>query len=340
MTWARDEREFVRRISHTLGTDSARLLGNDAAELTLEGRPVITVDSQIEGVHFPVGLDPARVARRLLAVNLSDLAACGADPTYALLALAAPRDFDYASFFASLGDACRHYGVTIAGGDLARAPQLTASLTLLGRLPDDGSMIRRDAGRAGDRVWVGGSLGESALGRHLLAMGASASSEAVDLGALPIPHPLRAAAEAAIVRHLAPRPQLDLGRWLGRQERVAALDISDGLALDLHRLLEASRVGAQLDAGALPIPQVVTEVAPLVGHAPLDLALAGGEDYVLLFSLPPDLSPPESFGAVPIGRLTAAGSIALRIDGVDHPLPPEGWDHLGRLGTETTAPDS
>jgi thiamine-monophosphate kinase len=328
MNWARDEREFVRRISLTLGADSAQLIGNDGAELVLDGRQVITVDSQIEGVHFPAGLDPGVVARRLLAVNLSDLAACGAQPTFALLALAAPRDFDHSRFFGALAQACRAYGITVAGGDLARTPQLAASLTLLGRLPADGVMLPRDAGRAADRVWIGGSLGESALGRHLLGMGASYHDDAIDLGTLDIPDQLRAAAEAAIFRHLEPQPQLDLGRWLGRQDRVAALDVSDGLALDLHRLLEASKVGGHIEGDALPIPRSVSEIAPLVGLDALDLALTGGEDYVLLFSLPPELEPPRDFGAVPIGHLTPAGPVTLRVDGIDRPLPPEGWDHL------------
>src|SRR6185436_12693499 len=126
----------------------------------------VTTDSQIEGVHFPPGLDPALVARRLLAVNLSDLAAMGAEPRHAFLALAAPPGFAHRRFFRALLAACRLQGVELAGGDLARDPHhVHAVLTLLGTRPAAGRWLRRDGARPGHRLWHGGTVGESAAGQ-------------------------------------------------------------------------------------------------------------------------------------------------------------------------------
>src|SRR6185295_17407006 len=139
--------------------------------LRLGGEWALTVDSQIEGTHFLAGLDPAVVARRLLAVNVSDLAAVGAVPAYGLLALSAPPGFDHRRFFRALGAQAKRYGIALGGGDLARAPIVVASLTLLGRRRA-ARWLRRDTARPGDALWIGGTLGESALGRLLLERGA------------------------------------------------------------------------------------------------------------------------------------------------------------------------
>lgn len=306
----------------------ARLLGDDAALLDERRAWAVTVDSQIEGVHFPTGTAPTVVARRLLAVNLSDLAAVGARPRYAFLSLSAPAAFPHRSFLRALGAACREQGLTLAGGDLARHPVPTFTLALLGARPPGGRWLRRDAGRAGDRLFVGGTLGESALGRHLLERGAHLEGERLRLPRrLPRDRRSRDAARAAIERHLSPRPQLELGERLGRRRRCACIDLSDGLALDLGRLCAASGVGAVVEAEALPVPAAAALTRRL-GLEPLELALAGGEDYVLLFALPAGTRPPRGCGATPIGRLTAQRRLRLDRDGQLRPLAPRGWDHL------------
>src|SRR5690349_19407362 len=189
------------------------LIGNDAAVLPAGGPFAVTVDSQIENVHFVPGLDPALLAKRLLAVNLSDLAAMGAIPRWAFLALSTRDGFDHRRFFRSLIDACRRHGVTLAGGDLARSLGGTvATLTLLGTKPEDGRWLERAHARPGHDLWLGGTVGESAAGRILIERGARKSGSRIDLPrGFETSAPLRAAARRAVRRHLLPEPQLDLG---------------------------------------------------------------------------------------------------------------------------------
>jgi thiamine-monophosphate kinase len=316
-----------------LGPPASGLLGDDAAMVRLAARGsrgeewALTVDSQIEGTHFLPGLDPALVAARLLAVNFSDLAAVGAAPSLALLALAAPAGFDHRRFFRALGEGCRRAGVTLAGGDLARAPQVVATMTLLGRRRPGGRWLRRDAGRAGDALWVGGTLGESALGRLLLARGAALQGRHVALPAgLALGGTSAVAARRAVKRHLQPSPQLALSAALARRRRCACLDVSDGLARDLSRLCAASGVGATIEAAALPLPRGAVALAAALGADSLALALGGGEDYVLLFALPPREAAPA--GCTRIGMLEARGGMRLRTAEGVASLPPRGWDHL------------
>lgn len=342
MPSSRNEDELIDWLRGRLGPES--LLGDDAAPLPLGpggGRWAATVDHQIEGVHFPTGLDPAPVARRLLAVNLSDLAAVGAEPAFALLALAAAPGFDHRRFFRALLAACARHRVTLAGGDLSALPasgaRLAASLTLLGRLPAGGAWLARGAARPGDAVWAGGTLGESAAGRHLLARGARLAGRRVELpDRLGLGGALAAAARRAVRRHLAPAPQLDLGRLLGRRAAAgrghppAAIDVSDGLARDLGRLARASGAGAEVELEALPLPAALPALAARLGLDPLRLALGGGEDYVLLFTLPPGERPPAP-GCTRIGTVTARrGLTAAGCGGRRSSLDESGWDHLDR----------
>lgn len=321
----------------TLTSRGGTLIGDDAA--TLPSGAVVTVDQQIEGVHFPAGLPPAMVARRLLAVNLSDIAASGARPRHAFLALAAPRGFDHRSFFRTLIGACAAHGVVLAGGDLAQAAQLHLSLTLIGeRRPTDATLARGRA-REGQRLWLGGTLGESALGCELLRRGARPRAGGVVLPAsFSVKGGLRSAAVRAVRRHLLPTPQLELGLWLaarGRSAHIAAIDVSDGLAKDLHRLCAASGVGALLDGAALrtAVPRHFRDLAALLDVDPNRWVESGGEDYVLLFTLPKTVSPPGRFDALAIGTITRQKGVLIDDSDADparglRPLAASGWDHL------------
>jgi thiamine-monophosphate kinase len=307
------------------------LIGNDAAVLPEGGPFAVTVDHQIEGVHFPSGLAPDLLARRLLAVNLSDLAAMGASPAYAFLALAAPSGFDHRRFFKALLAACLRYrrygryGLKLAGGDLAKNPHgVTAALTLLGTKEDRSRWLTRDGARPGHALWLGGTVGESAAGRMLLELGETpAGFEAFS-----------SEVRRAVRRHLQPIPQLDLGHWLGLQREGAAMDVSDGVARDLHRLCRASKVGAEIAAEALPLSDRFIPLCEAIGADPLGLALGGGEDYVLLFTLPAELSPewapPEEFTCRRIGTITERPGVFLLQDGKRRKLPALGWDHLAK----------
>lgn len=302
------------------------LIGDDAALLEATGDLAVSVDQQIAGVHFVADLDPRLVARRLVRVNLSDLAATGAAPAYALLALALPEGFPARDLLAACVAECERWKLRLAGGDLARHQLLSASLTVIGRLPSRGG-LRRDAARPGDSLWLGGVVGLSGLGRALVAAGARRQGRRVQLPAtLDLPRSAEAVARRAVNRHLLPEPQLELGRQLARRSRVAAIDVSDGLALDLHRLCRASGVGARLDATALPAVPGQAALARHLGLAPLELALAGGEDYVLLFTLPPRSRGPR--GTYRIGVVTAGNAVEITIDGAPRPLAAAGWDHL------------
>lgn len=304
-------------------------IGDDAAVLPATGPFAVTVDSQIAGVHFVPDLDPALLARRLLAVNLSDLAAMGAVPAYAFLALSTPPGFDHRRFFRSLLDACRRHGLELAGGDLARSPHAIATLTLLGKKPEGGRWLLRSAAVPGHQLWLGGTIGESAAGRLLIERGARWRGARIELS-----QPFRetssiaAAARRAVRRHLLPVPQLELGQWLGRQGEGAAMDVSDGLARDLHRLCAESGAGAEITVEDLPRAHRFAALCERIGGDALALALGGGEDYVLLFTLPAGASPPESFGCRRIGRITESRKIGMRIGGELRPLPDLGWDHL------------
>jgi thiamine-monophosphate kinase len=165
-------------------------------------------------------------------------------------------------------------------------------------------------------------VGESAAGRILIErIGLPPSFEVFS-------SPLRAAARRAVRRHLQPEPQLDLGRWLATREAGAAMDVSDGVSRDLHRLCRASEAGAEITAEALPLPDRFGDLCKTIDADPLALALGGGEDYVLLFTLPEGEAPPESFACRRIGTITTGRGVRLRTNGRAEPLPDLGWDHL------------
>lgn len=305
------------------------LIGDDAAVLPAGGPFAVTVDSQIAGVHFVPDLDPALLAPRLLAVNLSDLAAMGAVPAYAFLALSTPPDFDHRRFFLSLLTACRKHGVSLAGGDLARSAQTVATLTLIGSRPDGARFLHRSDAVPGHNLWLGGTIGESAAGQRLIARGARLRQGRVELPAgFEARSSMHAAARRAVRRHLLPKPQLALGSWLSRQPEGAAMDVSDGLAKDLRRLCRESNVGAEIVAEDLPFSDRFIDLCRSIAADPLDLALGGGEDYVLLFTLPGGIDPPAELGARRIGRITRSKEIVLRRGGAVGVLPEAGWDHL------------
>lgn len=320
---------WLRRQPHT------RLLGDDAAFLPRGGPWAVSVDSQRADLHFVRDLDPGIVARRLVAVNLSDMAAVGAVPAYGFLTLGAPRDFDRKRFFRAFLSACERYGFTLAGGDIAASALANATLTLLGKKPHGGRWLKRSGARPGDVIWAGGTLGDAAMGCRLVRRGARPRGRGVSLPAgMELPPRLEAAAKRAVRRHLLPVPQLELGLWLGLQRRCAAIDLSDGLALDLGRLCRESHVGCEVVREDLPLARHFQDLAGELRESVWDLVLHGGEDYVLLFALPRAVIPPVRFHCHRIGQVTRTGKLFLRVDAHRRPLDMAGWDHL-RAGSTT-----
>lgn len=307
------------------------LIGDDAAVLPASGPYVVSTDTQIAGVHFPQGLDPAHVARRLLSVNLSDIAAMGAEPSHAFLVIAAPPAFDHRRFLRAFLRAAGAAGVTLAGGDLASCPHLVTTLTLHGLIRTGHRPLGRTGVRPGHRIWLGGSVGEARLGLEAMRAGTRISARGVILSpSLATPRQLAAAARAAVRRHLLPTPQIELGRWLAAEtDQGGAIDLSDGLTRDLGRMCRASGVGAVIERSRIPVSASACRLAARLGIDPLDAALYGGEDYVLCFTLPPAIAPPASWECHAIGEAWDRPGLFLHHpDGEFRSLEDRGWDHL------------
>jgi thiamine-monophosphate kinase len=263
---------FIARRLRPLATRSGALdLTDDAALLDPSpGRQlVLAKDAMVAGVHFLDDDPPGQIAQKLLRVNLSDLAAMGAAPLGYLLALARSKaiaDDWLAAFCAGLAADNAEYEVALLGGDTVSTPgPLTLSLTAIGEVPKGAALLRRGA-RPGDDLWVSGTLGDAALGLKVLQ------------GEIDPPDDARA---HLIERYRLPRPRLALGQAL-RGVASAAIDISDGLVADLGHVLEVSGVGADLHADVLTLSAAARGLP-----AARDAALAGGDDYELLFTAPP-----------------------------------------------------
>lgn len=262
-------RHFTRRGARR--EDVILGVGDDAALVATprEGALVIALDTIVEGIHFPAGFDARFVGHRALAVNLSDLAAMGADPAWALLGITLPAvDEPWLSGFSAGFDAlARRYGVALVGGDTTRGP-LTVSVTLAGTVPE-GLALRRSGARAGDDLWVSGTPGDAAAGLAILE------------GRLPAQGRAR---EALLARFQLPQARVALGIAL-RGVATACIDVSDGLAGDLAKLCAASGTGADIESRELPLSAGLCSVA--TREARLAYALGGGDDYELLFTAPP-----------------------------------------------------
>ena len=308
-------------------------IGDDAALLEIGGRRfALSVDTQRAGIHIPIDLDPAIAARRLLAVSLSDLAATGAEPRWALAALGVDDEAAARRFLEALVHDCNRHGLELIGGDTARPTttgRLDAGLTVIGEVPRSATPLLRDAARPGDQLLVGGPVGESTLGLELVRQGARLKHQEVRLPP-DLPPTLAPVADRVVRRHLEPAPQLDLGLILGRLAPAgAAIDVSDGLAADVGRLCRASGAGCVLREDALALPEDAGRLARHLGLDPLDLTLGGGEDYVLAFTRPAAESLPHP-ECRRIGRITPEPGLRLqRADGTIEPLVAAGWDHLG-----------
>jgi thiamine-monophosphate kinase len=270
------EDDLIARYFKPLATDPGALgLVDDAAVLAAaEGDLVLTTDAIVEGVHYLPGDPPGAIARKALRVNLSDLAAKGAEPAGFLLTLAL-RNADaafLAPFAAALGEDATAFRCPLLGGDTVSTPgPMMISVTAFGRVPK-GRMVRRDALRAGDRIVVSGTIGDAALGLDLLQRTTRVVSDE---------H--RA---FLIDRYRVPQPRLKLAPALLAHAR-AAMDVSDGLAGDLAKMCAASGVTAALDASAVPLSPAARAMLA-GGDADVGRILGGGDDYEILCGVPPD----------------------------------------------------
>lgn len=302
-----------------IGDDSAVLVGDRRRDW------VATTDLLIEGVHFIPGTTTARaLGWKALARSLSDIAAMGARPRYTLIALAVPRKTRTAwveEFFAGVETLARRHRVRVAGGDLSVAPQIVADVQVLGEVERGRAWLRRGA-RPGETIFVSGTLGLATLGLAVLRRRVRTTQ--------PLLRP-------AVRAHSRPQPRLQLADALRRRGGVSALiDVSDGLSTDLAHLCEASGVGARIYAERIPAVKLPAPVARRLRTTGLALALNGGEDYELLFTLPQARAArlPKKLAGV---KLTAIGEttrerkiILVGTDGRARQLPPRGWDPFRR----------
>lgn len=304
-------------------------IGDDAAIIRKSQQQwwLLSIDSQIENIHFRRDYtSPRMLGHKALAVNLSDIAAMGGTPRFALLSLHLPNDTDPSfveELFAGMLALADQHATILIGGDVAASRSgLTLTVTIIGECAA-GRALRRDGARPGDWIFVTGKLGLAAIGLRLLQHGYRYAPD------------LPPSLHQPMLAHLQPTPRMNVGRALAeRQLATALIDISDGLSTDLHHICHASGVGAVLHAADLPIVKELPEEAHLTA---LDAALNGGEDYELLFTVAPENvghieSLRAQLGDVPItmiGEIThERGRVSLDQDGTVTPLLPSGHDHL------------
>lgn len=300
------EADLIRALRALAHDPAARGLADDAAVLDWGGkRLVLTHDMLVESVHFLPDDPPESVAWKLLAVNLSDLAAKGARPLGALMGYSLRGDAAWdAAFVRGLAVALDHFGVPLLGGDTVRAPSRMLGLTLLGEAT--GSVPDRRGANMGDALFVTGSLGDAALGLSLLQSGAT---EPVSL----------------IEAYRLPMPQLEAGALISVFS-PAMMDVSDGLLIDAARMAEASQVGIRIDLDAIPLSPAFTALAGQDRQARL-AAATGGDDYQLLFVSGRPL-PALPCPVTRIGQIVRGSSIQLYDSGGEVPLPDRlGWEH-------------
>jgi thiamine-monophosphate kinase len=308
-------RYFTRKISR----GDVRLgVGDDAAVLEVPGdrRLVVAIDTIVEGVHFPIATDAADIGYRALAVNLSDLAAMGAEPAWMTLSLSLPRAQAHwlEGFARGLFELADRYDVALVGGDTVRGP-LVITVQVAGYVEPD-RWLTRDGARAGDLLFVSGVPGEAAAG----------------LAVLQRQLPRSVASNRLLQRFLRPEPRLALGRTL-RTLASAAMDVSDGLVADLGKLCAASGCGARLAVEQLPASAAMRTLFD--PDTCLNYALDGGDDYELVFSVPPARAPElaacERDGAITrIGVVTAGTAVECTLRGQPMRRNPQGYDHFAK----------
>jgi thiamine-monophosphate kinase len=306
--------QHVRKLADSSQNSSViRGVGDDCAvlRLTRGSELLVTTDLCVEDVHFRQAWHPAYVVgHRCLTRGLSDIAAMGGEPLACFLSLGLPEDLPQPwvnGFLRGLLSLARRFHVQLAGGDISSAAQITADIVVTGQVPS-GRAVLRSGARAGDRIYVTGSLGGSAATLKQLFSGTKVK-------------PTRSSP------HFYPNPRLKVGNWLQKHRLATAMiDLSDGLSVDLAHICHESRVSAIVTAQKLPLGK----------GADLDLALHGGEDYELLFTARPRAKIPAKIAGVMVTEIGRIGNLtdyssAIQIlgdNGKVRPLAQRGWEHF------------
>jgi thiamine-monophosphate kinase len=325
------ERGLIQRIRDRFPAPPGALrigIGDDAAvsARVRNELEVLTTDALVEGVHFDLRFSSFQdVGYKALAVNVSDVAAMGGTPRLALLSLILPDRHSVADVdalldgFQSMAAEAR---VVLAGGNITRSPgPLVIDVTAVGHVRPR-RILTRGGGKPGDLLYVTGVVGAAAAGLGILREEGVAKADPEAL--------------ALVERHRRPVPRLRVGALLGRTRAASAcMDLSDGLADAVSQMAQASGTGAVVDAGAVPIPDAARRWFESRGQEPVTAAVSGGDDYELLFAVPPRakgrlrtvIRQARGVSVTRIGELTAAPAILLRRDGATEPLP-GGFTHF------------
>jgi thiamine-monophosphate kinase len=290
---------------------------------------LVTTDALVEGVHFRLEtIPPFLLGKKCLAVNLSDIAAMGGIPRFAFLNLGlpspVPRGF-LPPFIKGLKEEAEKFSVSLAGGDTHQSPRgIAIGLTVIGKA--SGNIAYRSGAKVGDRLYVSGFLGQSAAGFRLLTKFPKQ------------PASVRPGRFRELIKaHQDPEPQVALGHFLVRRRLVGAMiDLSDGLASDLRHICRASGVGALLDADRIPLSPALRTAANRLNTSPLQMALTGGEDYQLLFSVPQGLAAKVETLVTkqfkrpiyPIGEIISGRKLLIKSSQGVRTLKETGFDHF------------
>lgn len=318
--------EAIRERTARRRDDVALGIGDDAAllEVPADRQLVACTDTLVAGVHFLVGTAPEDVGWKSLAVNLSDLAAMGAEPAWALLALTLPEaDGGFVDRFAEgFAGPARQHGVALVGGDTTQGP-LSITVTVFGTVPR-GKALTRSGARTGDAVFVTGTLGDAAGALALLRVPCPGSRV-----------PKKQQMTGLLARMQRPEPRIAAGLAL-RGVASACIDVSDGLLADLGHICTSSGTGAEIEIGALPVSPALGAV--FEHDACQKLALTGGDDYELCFSVPEDraaevatLLGVAGCAATRIGRITEGSGVRVTDAGGDTiEISRAGWEHFSQ----------
>ena len=328
------EDELVEELRRLLATDAPGVVlgpGDDAALVELGPHlGILTADLLVEGVHFQQETtSPRDLGYKSVSVNVSDVAAMGGSPRYGLVSLGLPTGIDPAwvvDLYGGMLEATSEYAMSLVGGDVSRSPHVVVSVAVAGQVAR-GTAVRRSGARPGDRLVVTGSLGAAAGGLRLAQAQPAEVSGAfgTDWG------------RELLRAQFRPLARVGEGQVLALEGATAMIDVSDGLALDLHRLCRESGVGAAVRIPKVPVAPELTPLAEVMSIDPMDLALSGGEDYELLVTVRPGALEEaaakvrDRFGTAltEIGEIRLGDQvIAIDGDGSERPLAPKGWDHF------------
>jgi len=294
-------------------------IGDDCALIAPSERQhiAITTDTLVSGVHFPVNTSPRAIGHKSIAVNLSDLAAMGAEPTWISLALTLPAFNDQwlTEFCAGLFELCEYYNIQLIGGDTTQGP-LSITVTAQGLVPID-TPLRRSGAKAGDWIYVTGELGDAALALKHLQGDIVIESSFV---------------EQILTKLDYPKPRVLAGQSL-REYASSAIDLSDGLISDLGHICNSSGVGANIVLDALPLSNILVDTLGL--EQAIELALAGGDDYELLFTVSEDnkvgMETVLSNAGIPltcIGQMNTSEKITTTMDSKAISINVKGFEHF------------